>query len=590
MARSLRASRGVVRRLPQLNATAKLVVNTARKTPLLVGAVATMLVEDPLLFSVQTARRLPMRMRQRLFLRRPTSSNLMRVLIEFLADEPERARSTLRELPANRPPSILEAELRIQLGLSTSSVSHSSTNARAAFAAGKIRGSAANCRPRLARHFAGEERVHRPGSGLVIDNQAEPEGKESTRSTNEIRVLHFLTNSLPWTRSGYTYRTQSVLRAQQASGITVFAATRLAYPTLIGRPWANKQDHVGTVTYERLEPHHLPVGTDARLHLQAKMLLRLIREHRPDVLHTTTNFHNGLTVDALSRATGLPWVYEMRGNMEQTWVARHPSERQAELLNSERYKLMTDRETELAARANHVVVLSELQRAEMIERGIDPDKITVIPNSVDEDLLAIRRNPSRAQADLGLSKGFWVGSVSALVDYEGFPDLMRAVALLHSQDIPVRLAIVGDGVALPTLRSLASILDIEDITAFPGRVSQDEALKWYSALDVFVIPRVSTEVTKSVTPMKGLQAMALGIPLVVSDLPALVEVAASQGQGIVVPPEDPSALARALRSLYENPSLLDRLSDAARIAASNLTWPAAGEAYRNIYKSLTSLA
>ena len=92
--------------------------------------------------------------------------------------------------------------------------------------------------------------------------------------------------------------------------------------------------------------------------------------------------------------------------------------------------------------------------------------------------------------------------------------------------------------------------------------------------------------TRTVTPMKGLQAMAMGVPLVVSDLPALVEVGASSGQGLVVPPDDSSALADTLMTLATDPDRRDRLSAAGRVAAADLTWQAAGERYMSIYRKL----
>lgn len=591
-------------------------VNTTRKLPLLAHTITRMVAEDPLLFSVQTARRLPKRLRNKLTPRATTKPSVGLAWAAFIADQPDQARNALRSLEENpqnhqthenphnsRVPSRLEAELRIQLGLQTTATASATTNARAAWADGKVEDEAFSSEripPALADRFSGEERVHRIGSGIVLNSrgssrdafprQAEPTTPEPSWGAQgadaTISVLHLLTNSLPWTRSGYTYRSQAVLNAQQKAGIQVHAATRLAYPTLIGRPWAPPSDTVDGITYQRLEPRRLPRGTDQRLHLQAELFADLVAIHEPHVLQTTTNFHNALSVDAVSRATGLPWVYEMRGNMEQSWIARQPVERREELLSSQRYLRMRDRETEMAGRANHVVVLSSTQKSGLVDRGIEADKITVIPNSVDVDLLSYERDPIAAQQALGLPAGFWVGSVTAVVDYEGLPTLLRAVATLRGKGLPVMAAIVGDGVALPGLRTLATELGIEGAVVMPGRVLPEEALKWYAALDVFAIPRVSTEVTRTVTPMKGLQAMAMGVPLVVSDLPALVEVGASSGQGLVVPPDDSSALADTLMTLATDPDRRDRLSAAGRVAAADLTWQAAGERYMSIYRKL----
>ena len=53
--------------------------------------------------------------------------------------------------------------------------------------------------------------------------------------------------------------------------------------------------------------------------------LELVDEFRPHVIHATTNYYNALVAQAVSAATGLPWVLEMRGLMEKTWIASHAS-------------------------------------------------------------------------------------------------------------------------------------------------------------------------------------------------------------------------------------------------------------------------
>lgn len=572
---------------PRLNYLA-LTWNVVRKAPLLAQTISRMFVEDPLLLSVQSARRLPKSLRDWLAQHAPGNVSLAQALIEFISDHPERARETLRQLPVGGDAGArLQAELSVQLGIDVERALWPATRARAAWAAGQVSGLSAGLPSRSARRFRGEERIHRVGSGIVLSDTLSAL-RTATRSADleHPRVFHFLTNSLPWTRSGYTYRTQAVLHAQQQAGIDVRAATRLAYPTLIGRPWAGTEDNVDGVVYQRLEPLVLPAGQDERLYLQARMLLSKVRLEQPDVLQTTTNFHNALTVDSVARASGLPWVYEMRGNMEQSWIARQLPERQETLLSSERYTKMRERETEMALRANHVIVLSNVQREDLISRGVPSGRISVIPNSVDGDLLRVERDPRRAREKLGLPDGFWVGSVTAVVDYEGLPTLLHSVALLRGRGYPVKAAIVGDGIALPGLRLLAEDLGISDHVVMPGRVSQEEALDWYAALDAFAIPRKSTEVTRTVTPLKGIQAMAMGVPLVVSDLPALVEAGAGAGQALVVPPDDPGALAESIEELMGDRALVQALSEAGRLAAADRTWNAAGQKYLDVYQSL----
>lgn len=431
----------------------------------------------------------------------------------------------------------------------------------------------------------------RDGQPSLANPQLEPRGPFAgeAASAAPTRVLFSLTNSVPWTNSGYALRSHALLQAEQRAGSQVLAATRIAYPVTIGRPQASRFEVIDQVPYCRLLPRRLPVGAARQVGAQAKMLAQLARDFRPHVLHTTTNYLNGIAAESVARALDIPWVYEMRGNMEQTWVARQSQHLQDRALASQRYRLMRDRETWCANRADAVVALSQVQRDDLVARGVSADKILVIPNSVDEALLQVPRTPesvAQARRALGLTGDLWVGSVSALVDYEGFPTLLHALRQLRDQGLAVKCALVGDGVARPALQDLAEALGLADQVVFPGKVPPAQAERWYQALDVMVIPRQDTPVTRSVTPVKGLTAMALGIPQVVADLPALCEVGCAQGQGLSFPAGDAEALAHRLRDLLKNPQLRDQLGQAGRKAAAKRTWAEAGRALHDLHQGL----
>lgn len=105
---------------------------------------------------------------------------------------------------------------------------------------------------------------------------------------------------------------------------------------------------------------------------------------------------------------------------------------------------------------------------------------------------------------------------------------MRAAALLRDQNTPVRVLIVGDGTERDTLLELVGELGLRD-AILPGRVGPDEALQAQDAIDIFACPREDLRVCRLVTPLKPVEAMALGKPVVLSDLPALSELVGSDG-------------------------------------------------------------
>src|SRR5690606_3438867 len=133
--------------------------------------------------------------------------------------------------------------------------------------------------------------------------------------------------------------------------------------------------------------------------------------------------------------------------------------------------------------------------------------------------------PPEARARLGLRTAPQViGTVSSLVGHEGLDTILRTVATLRDGGPDVSALVVGDGVARPGLLRLAAELGIADHVHLPGRVPRDVARTYLAALDVVLVPRRPARVTGLVTPLKPVEAMATGRPVVASDLPALREV------------------------------------------------------------------
>ncbi|MDN5655345.1 MAG: glycosyltransferase, partial [Kocuria sp.] len=323
--------------------------------------------------------------------------------------------------------------------------------------------------------------------------------------------------------------------------------------------------------------------------------LELVEEFRPHVIHATTNYHNALVAQAVADAADLPWVLEVRGLMEKTWIASHTTEQaRLEAASSEKARAVAAREVELVSEADAIVTLSETMVAELAGRGADPEAITVVPNGVDPGLLAESSSPAEARAtvDLGLEDAFLVGAVSALVDYEGFDTLLRAVALLMEDpntDAELRerlhVLLAGDGTAAPALRKLADVLGIGGRVIMPGRVPRDSARHWVQALDTVVVPRHDVEVARMVTPQKPVEALALARPVIISDLPALRETVSTDTghlEALTFPAGSPSKLAERIRSAYSGEA---EAADAGREIAAGRTWSALVQRYGSIYSN-----
>jgi glycosyltransferase involved in cell wall biosynthesis len=398
------------------------------------------------------------------------------------------------------------------------------------------------------------------------------------------RVLHLLTNSLPHTASGYAQRSHSIMVAQREAGWDVLAVTRLGYPVQVGKFLAQASDVVDGVRYRRLLPSRLAQTMDARLQQQAEELLQVALEFRPSVLHTTTHFVNGLVVRAVAQALGIPWVYEVRGQLADTWAAT----RGPEALESEKYALFQARETEVMQDADLVVTLGQAMKANIVAAGIPGEKIIIAPNAVGGAFLQQPRDAADARRELGLPEdGLYIGTVSSLVAYEGLDDLVRSFALLAPDFPQLRLLIVGDGVAGPALQKQVQGLGLADRAIFTGRVPRDQTPLYHQALDVFVVPRKDLDVTRAVTPLKPIEALASARPVVGSDLPALREIIDDGGNGLLVPAASPDLLAHTISALLLDANRRASMGHAGRAAVlAERTWAANAKALAARYVGL----
>lgn len=393
-------------------------------------------------------------------------------------------------------------------------------------------------------------------------------------SVKSPRVFSLQTSSIPYTQSGYTVRSVQTLKAMSNAGLAVSTATRLGYPVVIGKLPRTSYEVINGLEFHRLLPSTFPTHFSEEVELSASLLQMAAESFRPSVLHTTTDSKNAQVVSRVAMRLKIPWVYEVRGEPEKTWVSKFPKELQDEVLASERFIALRNKETEAMNAASAVIALSEVSKAQLVFRGIPSEKVVVIPNAVEQEYTDRHYDKSAIRAELGLPERKLVGTVSSIVDYEGLDTLLEAAALKKDFDV----VIVGDGAHLPALKRRAQQLALKGRVHFVGKVSSSEAWKWYAALDVFAVPRKDTEVCRTVTPLKPLMALALGIPVVGSDLPALNEVT---GRHLIAHvPEDAVSLVQAIdRALRIKSSEKEAL----RIWAKTRTWEANGQKFRTLF-------
>ncbi len=347
-----------------------------------------------------------------------------------------------------------------------------------------------------------------------------------------------------------------------------------------------------------IEHHRLDAGpdypydgpVDRALLDTAAMLEPLIRELRPAILQAHSGYRgyeNALVALALGEHFGIPVVYEVRGFLEATW-SFDAGTAEVDGLVSEQSERRSATEVRCMLAADAVVTIAETMRDEIVGRGIAASRVYVIPNGVDVEAFSPSPPDPALRQRYGLTTDRpTIGYISTL-DHprEGVEVMIGATAALRRKGRLVSCLVVGDGRRRKALEELADREGVRDLVVFTGQVPHREIAAHYALLDVFVVPRRGDRAARFVTPLKPFEAMAMERPLIVSELPALLELIADplEPRGLAFPVDDSDGLATAIERLLDDPALARRLGEAGRTwVAAERTWIANGPRYRAVY-------
>ncbi|MDQ2964905.1 MAG: glycosyltransferase family 4 protein [Chloroflexota bacterium] len=402
-------------------------------------------------------------------------------------------------------------------------------------------------------------------------------------------VMHLLKESVPYLQNGFTMRSRYTLLSQRDAGLDPFVVTSLGFPRKEGVDRFPSTDILDGITHYRLDlgpgyPTDQPF--DRLLTDYAWLAAKVARRERPAIIHASSGFRGyetALVGMALRDHLRIPLVYEVRSFFESTWTADHD---RAEL--TEHYRRRYDTENRAMRSADAVITIGEAMREDIADRGVPMERIHLMPNGVDPASFEPQEPDPELVRRYRLAGKTVFGYVSNL-DHprEGQEILIEATAKLLARGRKVACLIVGDGARRGELEGLARRASVGEAVVFTGRVPHDEVRAHYALLDVFVVPRRNDRAARFVTPLKPFEAMSMAKPLIVSDLPALVEIAAPGERGLAFPHGDADGLADALETLIDQPEMRRLFGDAGRAwVLAERTWGHNGERYREIYRDV----
>ncbi len=229
-------------------------------------------------------------------------------------------------------------------------------------------------------------------------------------------------------------------------------------------------------------------------------------------------------------------------------------------------------------RADRLVAVNRDIASALLELGIPPRRVALIPNGIDLATGGPAVDPAGLRRDLlGQGAAGVVLYVGRLVEEKGLDRLLEAWAALADRDRH-RLVLVGDGPLREGLEARARALGIEAAVRFAGH--QREVAAFYAAADVFVLPSLTEGLSNAL-----LEAMVAGLPVVVSDITGNRQIV-DEASGFLVDWGRPRACAALLARLLAEPELRRRAGAAARERVRAFAMPEIAERYHRLYDTV----
>jgi glycosyltransferase involved in cell wall biosynthesis len=296
----------------------------------------------------------------------------------------------------------------------------------------------------------------------------------------------------------------------------------------------------------------------------AKGVQQYLAASRPRFLyqrHCAFSFAGAL----LSRRLKVPLILEYNGS--EVWMADHWDP------NPLRSWIRLCEEATLRSAAR-IVVVSEVLKETLKQRGIAADRIRVNPNAVDPDYFCPGRGRQRGRQELRIAVDeVVVGFVGSFSLWHGIEVLQQVIIRLFDGELPCRLRFVlmGDGLLHGEMRSALAAYEKAGQVIFTGPLQHDKVVEYLDASDILVSPHIPMPDGSRFfgSPTKLFEYMSMGKGIVASRLDQLAEVLEHERTALLVTPGSAEELAEAILLLALNPAKREALGSAARRAAIN---------------------
>jgi len=284
---------------------------------------------------------------------------------------------------------------------------------------------------------------------------------------------------------------------------------------------------------------------------------------KPDVIvGTSPQFFTAISAWALSAVKFKPFVFELRDIWPASITAVGAMGRSLPIRVLEKIEMF------LYQRADKIISVTHSFKTELIERGVDGNKIDVVLNGVDLSKYEPSSEKDKSfREQYNLTDKFVVGYVGTHGLAHSLDKIVEAAELLVDLK-DVRILFAGGGAAKVDVEKLIKDKRLSNVVLIP-RQKKELMPKLWSLCDISLISLKDTDLFKTVIPSKIFESMGMGLPMVMtSPIGEATDILESSQSGIIVKPESPIEVARIIRELYKDRSRLEKLATNSSKAAS----------------------
>ena len=305
-------------------------------------------------------------------------------------------------------------------------------------------------------------------------------------------------------------------------------------------------------------------------------------QKKPDIIVATSpQFFTALSGWLLSVLRRRPFIFELRDIWPASIIAVEAM-RKTILI-----KILENLELFLYKKADAIVALSSSFKSELIERGIDNNKIFIIPNGVDLNIFKpnLRKDPFLAKK-YSIENKFIIG-------YIGTHGMAHALEVVIDAAKRLRLypeilfMLVGSGADKKNLVTIAQREQLNNILFFDSQ-PKNLIKSYFSLCDVSLIHLKNSQAFSKVLPSKLFEAMGMGLPILIA-IPEgeATKIVRDFNCGIIIPPEDGEKLAQSVLNLQSNRILLNKLKEASFNASLSFSRDARANEMFDILKKVS---